>query len=70
MFDNEEFRVALTDVRTGERELWQKYKPRMIKAEQCLDEIEDLCKVAKDSNTAFYTLCDVVMLKIKEVKGE
>lgn len=42
MLDNPEVRVALTDIRTGERDLWQKYKPRMEKAEQKLESIAEI----------------------------
>lgn len=43
MLDNPEVRVALTDIRTGERDLWQKYKPRMEQAEQKLEKIKNRC---------------------------
>lgn len=44
MLDNPEVQVALSDVRTGERGLWQKYKSRMEKAEQKLEQIREIIK--------------------------
>lgn len=52
MLDNPEVHVALTDVRTGERDLWQKYKPRMEQAEQKLKQIEEVAK--RMNNECFY----------------
>lgn len=43
MLDNPKVRVALIDIRTGERALWQKYKLRMEQAEQKLKRIRDIC---------------------------
>lgn len=42
MLDNPEVQVALTDIQTGERDLWQKYKPRMEQAEQKLERIREI----------------------------
>lgn len=42
MLDNPEVRVALTDIRSGERDLWQKYKSRMEQAAQKLKQIREL----------------------------
>lgn len=41
MLDNPEIRVVLADFRSGERDLWQKYKPRMEQAEQKLEKIKE-----------------------------
>ena len=49
MLDNPEVRVALTDVRTGERDLWQKYKPRMEQAEQKLKQLKPILEYYANS---------------------
>lgn len=40
MLDNPEFKIALTDVRTGEREVWRKLGNKAQRYEQALDAIE------------------------------
>ena len=40
MLDNPEFKIALTDVRTGEREVWRKLGNKAQRYEQALNEIE------------------------------
>lgn len=42
MLDSSEFRFALNDVRTGEREVWRKLGSKAQKYEQALDEIEKI----------------------------
>lgn len=44
MLDNSEFKIALTDVRTGEREVWRKLGNKAQRYEQALDDIEGLAK--------------------------
>ena len=41
---NPEVAVALTDVRTGEREVWRKLGSKAQKYKKALEEIESLCK--------------------------
>lgn len=43
MLDNPEFKIALIDVKTGERELWRKLGNKAQKYEQALDEIKLIC---------------------------
>lgn len=40
MLDNPEFKIALIDVKTGEREVWRKLGNKAQKCKQALDEIE------------------------------
>ena len=42
MLDNSEVRVALTDVRTGEREVWRKLGNKASKYEKVLKQIKDV----------------------------
>ncbi len=56
MLDNPEVHVALTDVRTGERDLWQKYKPRMEQAEQKLERIRKYFKNKDISQTSLFNI--------------
>lgn len=42
MLENPEFKIALTDVRTGEREVWRKLGNKAQRYKQALDEIEDI----------------------------
>lgn len=44
MLDNPEVRVALIDVRTGEREVWRKLGRKAQTYKQALDEIEKIAK--------------------------
>lgn len=44
MLDSTEFRVALTDVRTGEREVWRKLGSKADRYRKALEEIEKQCK--------------------------
>ena len=48
MFDNSEFRIALTDIRTGERDIREQRDKRLTKENdryrKALEEIEKLCK--------------------------
>lgn len=46
MLDSTEFRVALTDVKTGEREVWRKLGNKAQRYEKALDYIKDICNVA------------------------
>ncbi len=41
---NPEVAVALTDVRTGEREVWRKLGSKLKNTKKALEEIESLCK--------------------------
>ena len=50
-----EVRLALTDVRTGERDLWQKYKSKMEQAEQKLEEIQHIINVEVKQNPDYRT---------------
>ena len=43
MLDSTEFRVALTDVRTGEREVWRKLGSKANRYRKALEEIEKIC---------------------------
>ena len=43
MLDSTEFRVALTDVRTGEREVWRKLGSKADRYRKALEEIEEVC---------------------------
>ena len=43
MLDSTEFRVALTDVRTGEREVWRKLGSKADRYCKALEEIEKVC---------------------------
>nr|DAL96032.1 MAG TPA: Valyl-tRNA synthetase [Caudoviricetes sp.] len=57
MLDNPEFKIALTDVRTGEREVWRKLGNKAQRYEQALDEIEKQVKAM--NNECFYDdICD------------
>lgn len=44
LLDNPEFRVALTDVRTGEREVWRKLGRKTDRYRKALEEIEEIIK--------------------------
>lgn len=41
MLDSSEFRVALTDIRTGEREMWRNLGNKAQRYKKALDEIEE-----------------------------
>lgn len=43
MLDNPEFKIALIDVRTGEREVWRKLGSKAQKYEQALQKIKEKC---------------------------
>lgn len=42
MLENPEFKIALTDVRTGERKVWRKLGSKAQRYEQALEEIEEI----------------------------
>lgn len=67
MIDNSEFKIALTDVRSGEREVWRKLGNKAQKYEQALDEIEKECKrIIEDEYTIYqatgicYEILDII----------
>ena len=63
MLDNSEFRVALTDVKTGEREVWRKLGGKAQKYKQALDEIEEFCLVYRENpieGTAYDKILDII----------
>lgn len=51
MLDSSEFKVALTDVRTGEREVWRKLGSKAQRYEQALNEIKDIIKPISDKSS-------------------
>lgn len=82
MFDNSEFRVALTDIRTGERDTREQRDKRLTKENECyrkaLDEIERhfecRCDICRD-NYGLGADCSVCWHKdirniISKAKGE
>ena len=47
MLDNSEVRVALTDIRTGDRELWRNLGMKTQKLKQTLSEIKEIAEANK-----------------------
>lgn len=85
MFDNSEFRVALTDMRTGERDIREQRDKRLTKENgryrEALEEIEEytkkyFCENCEDFNTPEYSShCEFCEYQeyfdiINEAKGE
>ena len=54
MLDSTEFRVALTDVRTGEREVWRKLGSKADRYCKALEEIEEYIKKYECDNCEDY----------------
>lgn len=69
MLDNPEFKIALTDVRTGEREVWRKLGNKAQRDKQALDEIEKYflkqCEIHKSSigDYAVQNMCEQCEIK-------
>ena len=59
MLDSTEFRVALTDVKTGEREVWRKLGNKAQRYEQALDDIAALYRKAIEDITTYDNAHDV-----------
>lgn len=68
MLDNSEFRVALIDVKTGEREVWRKLGSKAQKYKQALDEIEEYLKTQLDGfGNAVYSVEKLAITKISDI---
>lgn len=69
MLDSSEFRIALTDVRTGERKVWRKLGNKAQRDKQALDEIEKYflkqCEIHKSSigDYAVQNMCEQCEIK-------
>lgn len=48
MLDNPEVRVALTDVRTGERDIWRKLGNKANRYKQALEKIEEIAEASNN----------------------
>ena len=73
MLDNTEFRIALTDVRTGEREVWRKLGRKADRYRKALDEIERICledvHIFADGTELRYDSLDDILDIINKLKG-
>lgn len=54
LLDNSEFRVALTDVRTGEREIWRELGSKADRYLKALEEIKEVTKTLNTNGLCFY----------------
>ena len=54
MLDNPEFRIALTDVKTGEREVWRKLGRKADRYRKALEEIEGLVSKVDGADECSY----------------
>ena len=72
MLDNPEFRIALTDVRTGEREVWRKLGRKAYRYRKALKEIEKIVsKNYYDDTWADISIkLDDILNIINNAKGE
>ena len=73
MLDSTEFRVALTDVRTGEREVWRKLGSKADRYCKALEEIEKVCiedtREFADGTQLRYDSLDEILDIINKAKG-
>lgn len=65
ILESPEFNVALTDVRTGEREIWRKLGNKAQKYKQALDKIEEYCK---EQNLKYDTTACIILDIISKAK--
>lgn len=70
MFEDKDVRIALTDVKTGEREVWRKLGNKAQRYEKALNEIEQHCN---EQNLKYDTIaCEIlnIISKAKDGKNE
>ena len=74
MLDNPEFRIALTDFKTGEREVWRKLGRKADRYRKALEEIEKVCledtRTFADGTTVRYDSLDDILNIINKAKGD
>ena len=70
MLQNPEVIVALTDVRTGERDIWRKLGRKAEKYKQTLQDIKDIAEAHKKDKSVWnpYRQLVKILQKISEVE--
>lgn len=72
ILNNPEFRIALIDFKTGEREVWRKLGRKADRYRRALDEIEDYCdkQISLTGDLPFKTTESDILDIISKAKGE